>query len=88
MGGGPWPACPPLLFNLLTVLVMIQDLYLQDLRRKWMGAAAAAENYAAKIAPGDRFDLCEPWELEHLESLERRVYEYKLAYIELAGRVN
>ena len=53
-----------------------------------MGAAAAAEKYAAKIAPGDRFDLCEPWQLEHLEALERRVYEYKLAYIELAGRVN
>lgn len=69
--------------NFLTVLVMIQDLY-----RRWMGAAAAAEKYAAKIAPGDRFDLCEPWELEHLEALERRVYEYKLAYIELAGRVN
>ena len=83
MGGGPWPACPPLLFNPETLCVRIQDLY-----RKWMGAAAAAENYAAKIAPGDRFDLCEPWQLEHLESLERRVYEYKLAYIELAGREN
>lgn len=80
MGGGPWPACPPLLFYFKTVFVMLLDLY-----RKWMGAAAAAENYAAKIAPGDRFDLCEPWQLEHLESLERRVYEYKLAYIRLAG---
>lgn len=54
----------------------------KELFEGWRRAVLAASAWDRTIAPNGRYDLCEDWQLQKLETLDREAGAWKLAYIQ------